>query len=52
MPACGALTRAVTGSSLALLAGVCMEMVWPLDEGASVPLCVRPVDQGAPVGGS
>jgi hypothetical protein len=27
-------------------------MLWPLDEGAAVPLCVRTVDQGAPDGGS
>jgi hypothetical protein len=26
-------------------------MLWPLDEGAAVPLCVRTVDQGAPDGG-
>jgi hypothetical protein len=36
---------------LAWLAGVWMEMVWPLDEGAAAPLCVRTVDQGAPDGG-
>jgi hypothetical protein len=28
-----------------------MEMLWPLDEGAAFPLCVRTVDQGAPDGG-
>jgi hypothetical protein len=38
-------------NSMARLAGVWMEMVWPLDEGAAVPLCVRTVDQGAPDGG-
>jgi hypothetical protein len=27
-------------------------MLWPLDEGAAVPLCVRTVRQGAPDGGS
>jgi hypothetical protein len=27
-------------------------MLWPLDEGAAVPLCVRIMDQGAPYGGS
>jgi hypothetical protein len=36
---------------LAWLAGVSMEMVWPLDEGAAVPLCAPTVDQGAPDGG-
>jgi hypothetical protein len=30
---------------------VWMEMLWPLGEGAAVPLCVRTVDQGAPDGG-
>jgi hypothetical protein len=25
-------------------------MLWPLDEGAAVPLCVRMVDQAAPDG--
>jgi hypothetical protein len=28
-----------------------MEMLWPLDEGAAVPLCVRAVDPGATDGG-
>jgi hypothetical protein len=32
------------------LAGVWVEMLWPLDEGAAVPPCVRTVDQGAPDG--
>jgi hypothetical protein len=36
---------------VARLAGVWMEMLWPLDEGAAVPLCARTVDQGAPDGG-
>jgi hypothetical protein len=36
---------------MARLAVVWMEMLWPLDEGAAVPLCVRTVDQGAPDGG-
>jgi hypothetical protein len=30
---------------MARLAGVWMELLWPLDEGAAVPLCVRTVDQ-------
>jgi hypothetical protein len=29
----------------------CVEMVWPLDEGAACPLYVRTVDQGAAYGG-
>jgi hypothetical protein len=45
------LTYMALGNSMARLAGVWMEMVWPLDEGAAVPLCVRTVDQGAPDGG-
>jgi hypothetical protein len=36
---------------MARLAGVLTEMLWPLDEGAAVPLCVRTVDQGAEYGG-
>jgi hypothetical protein len=36
---------------MARLAGVWVEMLWPLDEGAVVPPCVRTVDQGAPDGG-
>jgi hypothetical protein len=33
--------------SIARLLCVWMEMLWPLDEGAAVPLCVCTVDQGA-----
>jgi hypothetical protein len=36
---------------MAQLAGVYMEMLWQLDEGVAVPLCLRTVDQGAPDGG-
>jgi hypothetical protein len=39
------------GIDMARLAGVWMEMLWPLDEGAAVPLCARTVDQSAAYGG-
>jgi hypothetical protein len=42
------LTYIAVRYSMARLAGVCMKMLWPLDEGAAVPLCVRTVDQSAP----
>jgi hypothetical protein len=31
---------------MAFLAGVWNEMLWPLDEGSALPLCVRTVTRG------
>jgi hypothetical protein len=40
----------LVSTSMARLFAVWVEMLWPLDEGAAVPLCVRTVDQRAPDG--